>query len=147
MASIAEQIAEAVRTALYNNIVAVGTRVWRAREDAVDRSECPAIVVRLESERTEQADLAAETEQNALALTVAIHVADGETDPYETAADAIAVSAHALIRAATYPGDTGPPQRIGRRWQGVSGDASPGLCEIDYEFVYFNATSGLDVAG
>ena len=45
MPSIAEQIAAATLTALSGAIPAVGTRVFRARVDAVPNSECPAIVV------------------------------------------------------------------------------------------------------
>lgn len=147
MSSLAEQICAAVASALTATIPAVGTRVYRAREDAISRDECPCIVVHSLAEFTEQADLAAETEQNTLSLAVHCHVAGGEAAAWETTADAIAVAAHALVRAATYPGNTGPPVRTGRRWEAASGDASPGAVVLSYDFTYFNATSGLDVAG
>ena len=40
MASLAELITAAVYAALYNTIGAVGTRVYRARQDALINSEC-----------------------------------------------------------------------------------------------------------
>lgn len=143
MASLAEQIAAAVHTALLGAIPAVGTRVYRAREDAISREECPAIVVITLSETADIAEMDATVDECSLTLGVDVHVAAGEAAPWETAADTICVLAHGLVRAATYPGTSGPPQRIARTWTAESGDASPGICRLVYRFDYWTAAADL----
>ena len=146
MSSVAEQIAETVRAALYNTIPAVGTRVERARQDVVTREECPAIVIELGGENTDNAEADGEVEGNVLTLSVAIHVAAGTGTVWETAADEIVVAAHALIRGATYPGNSNPPMRQGRTWDAASGDAEPGICTLTYRFDYWNNATDLSTS-
>jgi len=146
MSSLAEQIAEVVRVALHNTIPAVGTRVYRARQDAIDRTECPAIVIESGNENTDNAEADGEVEANVLSLSVAIHVAPGTGAVWETAADELVVAAHALIRAATYPGMSGPPLRQGRTWEAASGDGSPGICVLTYRFDYWNNATDLSTS-
>jgi len=146
MSSLAEQIAETVRVALTGTIAAVGSRVYRARQDVISREECPAIVIELSGENTDNAESDGEVEGNVLTLSVAIHVAPGTGTVWETAADEIVVAAHALIRAASYPGAANPPQRQGRTWDAVSGDGEPGVCIVTYGFEYWSSATDLSTS-
>jgi hypothetical protein len=76
MASLAEQIADAVYDSLHGQIAAVGTRVYRGRVDPISREECPCINVRLTDETTSNAEIDASTEENELVIVVDVHVAD-----------------------------------------------------------------------
>ncbi len=147
MASLAEQIADAVYDSLYDEIAAVGTRVWRGRVDPIARDECPGIVVRLVEESTENAEIDAGIERNELVLAVDVYVASTQAQVWETVADAVVVAAHAAVRAGTYPADTQPPIRSGRTWIAESGDGTPSRVTLVYRFEYFNATAGLDLPG
>ena len=147
MASLAEQIADAVYDSLHGQIAAVGTRVYRGRVDPISREECPCINVRLTDETTSNAEIDASTEENELVIVVDVHVAATQAQAWETVADAVVVSAHALIRAGTYPTDTQPPMRMGRSWIAESGDGTPARVSLPYRFQYFNLTAGLDLPG
>jgi len=144
MASLAEQITAAVYTALYNTIGAVGTRVWRARQDALINSECPAIVITSGVEDPQVVTLAGDVSRVEFDFSVAIHVAGG--DVWETIADPITVSAHALIAALTLPGTattlTGPVITD----DSLSGDDTPAVRLLTYTVTYYRQAAALDAA-
>lgn len=142
-ASITEQLLEAVRVVLTSTIPAVGARVWRARQDEIARDECPAIVIHgvEEIDSIVQADgLATRVD---LTVDIEIHVADG--DPWETAADAIAVPAHALLMAATLPADATIDGRTGSAFA-QGGDGTPAVRMLSYRASYYRQTHALDAA-
>lgn len=144
MSSIAEQITDAVFDALYNTIPAVGTRVYRARQDAITREECPAIVVEMGAEESSVATLAGDVSRCDLTVNVSVHVADG--DPWETAADTIATDAHALIAAATLPGTATSITGFLITMESQSGDATPGMRMHSYTVTYYRTFAALDAA-
>lgn len=141
MAGLSEQIVAAVRTALYNTIPAVGTRVYRARADAVVRDECPAIVIDTVGESSEVADLAGSAVRVELQFAVTVHVADG--DPWETAADEICVLAHAAMMGATLPTGATISGAFDSE-SSASGDQTPGSRAMTYTAVYFRQAAALD---
>jgi hypothetical protein len=144
MASLAEQIAAAVATALSGAIPAVGTRVFRARMDAVPNSECPAIVVASGVEESTVATLAADVMRCEFDVVLGIHVAGG--DVWETVADAVAVPAHAIFAALTFPGTA-------TTWVGplitddaASGDDVPASRTLTYTITHYRQAAALDAA-
>lgn len=144
MASLAEQITAAVYTALYNTIGAVGTRVYRARQDALINGECPAIVITSGVEDPVIATLAADVMRCEFDLSIAVHVAAG--DVWETAADTLATLAHARFAAATLPGTA-------VSWAGplivddaASGDDTPGVRTLTYTITHYRQAAALDAA-
>lgn len=142
MASISEQILAAVKTALYNTIPAVGTRVYRARQDAIGRAECPAIVIEYGTEQCELAQLAGDAVRCEMEIEISVHVASaGE---WETDADAVAVPAHAAVMGAALPaGATIDGLAIVRT--AASGDATPAIRTHLYRASYFRAANALDL--
>lgn len=145
MSSLAEQIAETVRVALTGTIAAVGSRVYRARQDVISREECPAIAIHLLNESAEPATLDDEVDECVLDLSVTVHVIGG-SDAWETVADQIAVAIHPLVRAAVYPGNAAKPRKVNDQWEAVSGDGSPGERSLQYQFIYHRSASALDVS-
>jgi hypothetical protein len=144
MASLAEQISAAVYTAIYNQIGAVGTRVYRARVDAVPNSECPAIVISSGVEESAVATLAADVMRCEFDLVLSIHVAGG--DVWETVADLVAVPAHAIFAALTLPGTA-------TTWVGplitddaASGDDVPATRTLTYTITHYRQAAALDAA-
>jgi hypothetical protein len=144
MASLAEQIVAAVTTAIYNQIPAVGTRVYRARQDAVPPAELPAILIASGVEDPQPATLAGDVMRCEFDLTVSIHVAAG--DVWETAADTLAELAHARFAAAVLPGTA-------VSWVGplitdeaISGDDTPGVRTLTYTVTHYRQAAALNVA-
>jgi hypothetical protein len=78
-----------------------------------------------------------------LELAVEVHVQAGE--PWETAADAVATAAHAVVLGVALPGEA----RVVSMFQldeAVSGDASPGMRSLNYAIEFFRSTAALDAA-
>jgi len=144
MASLAEQITAAVYTAIYNQIAAIGTRVYRARQDAVAPGELPAVLITSGVEDPQPATLAGDVVRCEFDIAVAIHVAAG--DVWETAADTLAAAVHAKFAAATLPGTA-----VG--WVGplitdeaTSGDDTPGVRTLTYTITHYRQAAALDAA-
>lgn len=144
MPSIAEQIAAATLTALSGAIPAVGARVYRARVDAVQNAECPAIVIESGVEESTVATLAADVMRCEFDLVIGIHVAGG--DVWETVADAVAVPAHAIFAAQILPGTA-------TTWVGplitdeaASGDDVPATRTLTYTITHYRQAAALDAA-
>ena len=144
MASLAEQITAAVYTAIHNQIPAVGTRVYRARQDAVAPAELPAVLIASGVEESQPATLAGDVMRCEFDLSIAVHVAAG--DVWETAADTLATLAHARFAAATLPGTA-------VSWAGplivdeaVSGDDTPGVRTLTYTITHYRQAAALDAA-
>lgn len=144
MSSIAEQITDAIFDALYNAVPAVGTRVYRARQDAIPREECPAIVVEMGAEESTVATLAGDVSRCDVTVNVSVHVADG--DPWETEADTVATAAHALIAAATLPGTATSITDVLITSEAQSGDATPGIRTHSYTVSFYRSFASLDAA-
>lgn len=144
MASLAEQITAAVYTALYNTIGAVGTRVYRARQDALINAECPAIVITSGVEDPVIATLAGDVVRCEFELGVAVHVAAG--DVWETAADTVAVAAHALIAGASLPGTATALAGPLITDESASGDDTPAVRTLTYTVTHYRQAAALDAA-
>jgi hypothetical protein len=143
MPSLAEQVVAAVTTALTGAVPAVGSRVFRSREDALVRGEMPALVVRTVSDNAETVSLDLAISRVQLELAVEVHVQAGE--PWETAADAVATAAHTVVLGLALPGQA----RVVSMFQldeAVSGDASPGMRSLNYAIEFFRSTAALDAA-
>lgn len=146
MASISEQIATAVLTALLDEIPAVGARVYRAREEALTRTECPAIVVRSVSEDPTPISVANDVHEVVFRLSLEIFVHAESDEVWETLADAVAVPAHALLMAATLP--AGVTNFAGPVATGFaqSADGTPASRTMVYECTFYRSATALDVA-
>ena len=144
MASLAEQITAAVYAALYNQIGAVGTRVYRARQDALINSECPAIVIASGVEDPVVATLAGDVVRCEFELAVGVHVAAG--DVWETAADTIATAAHARIAAASLPGSAVSLAGPLITDDATSGDDIPAVRTLTYTVTHYRQAAALDAA-
>lgn len=142
-ASITEQLLEAVRAALTSTIPAVGARVWRARQDEIARDECPAIVIHGVEEIDTIVQLDGLATRVEMTIDIEIHVAAG--DPWETAADAVAVPMHALLMAATLPAGATIDGRTGSAFA-QGGDATPAVRTLSYRASYYRQTHALDTA-
>lgn len=88
-----EQIVSAIVAALAGT-TGVGTRIFRSREDALERDEAPALVIRPESDEP-QTDIVGITEKK-LTVTVGIYTRGAIPDQL---ADATADSVHSKIMA------------------------------------------------
>ena len=144
MASLAEQIAAAVYTAIYDQIPAVGTRVYRARQDAVAPAELPAILIASGVEDPQPATLAGDVMRCEFDLSVAVHVAAG--DVWETAADTIAVAAHARIAGASLPGTATALAGPLITDESASGDDTPAVRTLTYTVTHYRQAAALDAA-
>lgn len=142
-AALSEQIVAAVQAALTGAIAAVGSRVYR-REDALAANELPAILLSSGVEDPQVVTLAGDVSRVEFDFSVAIHVAGG--DVWETIADPITVSAHALIAALTLPGTattlTGPVITD----DSLSGDDTPAVRLLTYTVTYYRQAAALDAA-
>lgn len=140
MAGISEQLADAIFDAL--TVAAPGgAGVHRARQDVIGIEECPAVVVSTPTESAEPASLDGSAVRVEVQIDVALHVAAG--DPWETAADAVAVPAWAAILGATLPGGA-VVQSMYTQDDAQAGDGSPGVRVLVFTFVYYRQTAALD---
>ena len=144
MASLAEQIAAAVYTAIHNQIPAVGTRVYRARQDAVAPAELPAVLIASGVEESQPATLAGDVMRCEFDLSIAVHVAAG--DVWETAADTIATAAHALIAGASLPGTATALAGPLITDESASGDDTPAVRTLTYTITHYRQAAALDAA-
>jgi hypothetical protein len=146
MSSVAEQLVEAVRVALYDEIPAVGVRVFRAREDGIPREECPAIVVHELFEEVTPTGISGAVSQVRATVEVRIYVLASSTLPWVSVADEIAVAAHPLIMAVTIAGRQVVVRLQSRQWEGDSSDGSPGVVTMTYDISYFIESAAIDQA-
>ena len=136
-ASIAERIAEAVRTALLTEprISEVGDRVDRAREDTYAREEITTGAINIRSGDEQSRRMSEDVDDNELDVTIEINVRVAGV--WETAADAIAAQVHSRVRGYAYPGlKLWRPVKTGRSPSGEEGDYTPGQLTLTYTFRY-----------
>lgn len=143
MPSLSEQIVAAVATGLSGAVPAVGSRVFRSREDALVRAELPALVVRTIADNAEAASLDLAVTRVSLEFAVEVHVQAG--DAWETAADAVATPAHAAVLALTLPGEARVLSSFSLD-DAASGDATPAVRSLTYTAEFFRSTAALDAA-
>jgi hypothetical protein len=145
-ASIAEQIRAAFQAALLANpqIVGIGDQVFRAREDLYSDRESTAINVvgGTSSART----MSTEIDDNEIEIMVEIFVRAVQDEVWETKADAIAVTAHAKIMAATMPGTVARISITDRSPLGDNGERTPGKETLKYAVRYLTSAFALDQA-
>ncbi len=131
-ASIFERVADEVKTALYNAVTGVGTRVERAREDAISADEGDTLnIVTLDNAQRTFSD---EIDDNELSIGVSIYV---RGDVWETKADAYAVLIHPLVMRRNYAASGLRIARVrltDQDWIADAGDATPGKRTLKYAF-------------
>lgn len=145
-AEITEQILEAVKTALSGAVPAVGTRVERARVDAIAPAECPFIEIAQISDTADPDSVEGDIHSCSLTFVVAIHV-QGGAGVWETVASQIAVLAHPLIVGIALP--AGVEQVFGpgsSNFVAAPGDGRPAYRAMTYQATYYRQAAALDTA-
>jgi hypothetical protein len=146
MSSVGEQLVEAIRVALYDEIPAVGVRVFRAREDGIPREECPAIVIQELFEEVTATGISGQLSQVQMTVEVRVHALASSTLPWVSVADEICLSAHPLIVAVTLAGHQVDARLQSRQWEGDSADGFPGVVTMTYDIRYFMQSAAIDQA-
>lgn len=135
--TIPEKIAQAVQAALLaaTQIAGIADRVYRAREDAIQRDEGDTINLMSDSEQLQP--VSDDVDDAEFILSVQIYVTG---DVWETKADAYALLVHQRILAYDYAGAGGVKLARVRRtdgdWGGDEGDQTPGKRTLKYGFRY-----------
>lgn len=142
MATIFERIPEEVKTALLAAAIAgIGTRVYRARQDAIALDEGDTLNV--ETDANNQKTFSEALDDNELLIDVEIYV---RGDVWETKADAYALAVHPIVMGRNY-GAAG--LRIARvrltdqAWTAQEGDGTPGKRTLKYAFRFFTLAADI----
>ena len=146
MASIDEQVLDAVFDALYGAIPAVGNRVYRARQDAMTASECPGIVISAMGEDPTPLTIANDVHEVNMRLQLEIFVHVDSDQVWETAVAAIAVPAHQLVMTATLPSSVEPFAGPVMTGFAQASDGIPASRALVYQCTYYRSATALDVA-
>jgi hypothetical protein len=134
--TIPEKIAQAVQAALLAGpqMTGIADRVFRAREDAINRDEGDTLNLKSDSEQLQP--IGDDVDDAEFILSVQIYVSG---DVWETKADAYALLAHRRILGCDYAAAGVKLARVRRTdgdWGGDEGDATPGRRTLKYGFRY-----------
>lgn len=145
MPSIAEQILDRMKTVATGSTPA-GTRVWRAREDALGQDEMPGMIQHRGPETVER--LASAIDRCSLEVRFAIYAAGAA---WETPADDVAVSLHAALNGDTTlrsllgGGNKGQGlERVSAEPDADKGDATAGRLTVTYRCIYLTRVTAID---
>ena len=131
MSSIREQIMERVKTTLAGT-PGVDGRCWRSRRSPVGPDEMPAIIIKPDDEQPSETT----TGGTDARTTVLVEVFARGLVP-DSAADAVLVSAHALLMADTTQGGLAiDTSEAGTTWD--LEDSDEGTCKVTMRFVVWH---------
>ncbi len=131
MSSIAERAVSLMIAALMNTTPAQD-RVYRSRAEAVTQDITPCIIVRPATE--DSVSMNSSVDDNTLTVTVEFFT---RGDPYDLAADPVAVAAHSqLTRDPALNDLVTDLRKRGRAWQEEEADSTAGFVAVKYEMRY-----------
>ena len=150
MPSKAEQVAQLITSTLQANLVAIGAQaVYRDRQDAMERTETPVILVELVDEDSRAfggnaPGRKATTDEDLLRLQVCVCVRSAS---WQTIADAVRVQAHQVLIASTaLQAVLGESLRRDRAdWRAADSDVPFGYCNQIYQCKYITSNESLDL--
>lgn len=146
--SLPERIAQRLQTLLTGTTPA-GAKVWRDREAAVTREDSPAILIEIADEDPETMGSGGHAARMGLdrsVITVLVTVCV-RGDQWQTAADAVRVTAHALIAADAELRGLVVQIRRGRcEWRPANTDIPFGFASQAYLFTVLGSSTDLTVS-
>lgn len=150
MPSKAEQVAALIQSELQANLGPIGAlAVYRDRQDALERSESPVILIELIDEDSRayggaQPGRTSGTDEDLLRLQVCVCVRNAG---WQTIADDVRCKAHAvLVASSALRALLGDSLRRDRAdWRPADSDVPFGYCNQIYQCKYLTSNQGLDL--
>lgn len=145
--SISEQTREHFKLALLAapQIPEVGTRVVRAREDAISEQETSDGFINIKAGDEASQKLGSGVDQKELIVEIELQVRVVQGEVWETKADIIAVKMHAKLMAyASWPGPVAQIRHVGVDRGGDRGNRTPGKETHRYAVRFLNSARALD---